>query len=96
MPYNAELADIALTIARRAAELARQRRDDGVEIAASKSSLSDIVTRADRESEQLIRDALAASRPNDGFFGEESGGASGARTRSAGQTMPVPWPGPRR
>lgn len=77
MPYNAELADIALTIARRAADLARQRRADGVEVAASKSSLSDIVTRADRESEQLIRDAIAASRPNDGFFGEESGGATG-------------------
>ena len=51
MPYNAELAEIALTIARRAAQLAWQRRTEGVEVAASKSSLSDIVTRADREAE---------------------------------------------
>jgi myo-inositol-1(or 4)-monophosphatase len=77
MPYNAELAEIALTIARRAAQLAWQRRTEGVEVAASKSSLSDIVTRADREAETLIRDAISAARPNDGFLGEESGGGSG-------------------
>ncbi|MFF1571151.1 inositol monophosphatase family protein [Leifsonia sp. NPDC058292] len=77
MPANAELLEIALTIAHRAADLARQRRDEGVEVAASKSSLSDIVTRADREAEDLIRDAIAAARPDDGFYGEESGGAEG-------------------
>ncbi|MFF1877067.1 inositol monophosphatase family protein [Leifsonia sp. NPDC058230] len=77
MPSNAELLAIALTVARRAGELARQRREAGVEVAASKSSLSDIVTQADRESENLIRQAIAAARPNDGFFGEESGGAEG-------------------
>jgi len=76
MTSNAELLEIAATIARRAAAFAWQRRRDGVEIAASKSSLSDIVTRADRETEQLIRDTLAASRPRDGFLGEESGGGS--------------------
>jgi myo-inositol-1(or 4)-monophosphatase len=74
MPSNAELLDIALTIARRAAALAKQRREEGVEVAASKSSLSDIVTQADREVENLIRDAVAAARPDDGFYGEESEG----------------------
>jgi myo-inositol-1(or 4)-monophosphatase len=74
MTPHAELLEIATTVARRAAAFALQRRRDGVEIAASKSSLSDIVTRADRETEQLIRDALAAARPRDGFLGEESGG----------------------
>lgn len=74
---TAELRDIAVTVARRAATLARQRRQDGVQIAASKSSVSDIVTRADREAEDLIRGALAAARPADGFFGEESGGDAG-------------------
>ncbi len=78
MPSNAELAEIALTVARRGAAFAQQRRRDGVEVAASKSSLSDIVTRADRETETLIRDALAAARPRDAFFGEESGGADGS------------------
>ncbi|WP_025156047.1 inositol monophosphatase family protein [Leifsonia aquatica] len=74
---SAELRDIAVSIAKRAATLAQQRRRDGVEIAASKSSVSDIVTRADREAEDLIRGALAAARPADGFFGEESGGDGG-------------------
>lgn len=78
MTSNVELLEIAATVARRAAAFALQRRQDGVEIAASKSSLSDIVTRADRETEQLIRDALAAARPQDGFLGEESGGGSSA------------------
>ena len=78
MPSNAELAEIALTVARRGAAFAHQRRLAGVEVAATKSSLADIVTRADRETETLIRDALAAARPNDGFYGEESGGAEGS------------------
>jgi len=77
MPSNAELRDIALTVARRAADLAYLRRTEGVEIAASKSSLTDIVTRADREVEHLVREAIAASRPRDGFLGEESGGGEG-------------------
>jgi myo-inositol-1(or 4)-monophosphatase len=78
MPANAELLDIALTIARRAAALAKQWREEGVEVAASKSSLSDIVTQADREVENLIRDAVAAARPDDGFYGEESEGTEGS------------------
>ena len=72
-----ELHEIAVTIARRAAALAQQRRRDGVEIAASKSTLTDIVTNADREVEGLIRDTLAAWRPHDGFFGEETGAVTG-------------------
>ena len=71
------LLDVALPIALRAAELVKLRRSEGVEIAASKSSAEDIVTLADRESETLIRDALAEARPDDGFFGEESGAGKG-------------------
>ena len=77
MTGNAELLDLAVTIAARAAELVKLRRSQGVEIAASKSSAEDIVTLADRESETLIRDALAEARPDDGFFGEESGAEKG-------------------
>ncbi|MDN4614069.1 inositol monophosphatase family protein [Leifsonia sp. F6_8S_P_1B] len=77
MPSNVELQEIAVTVARRAAVLAFQRRRDGVEIAASKSSIVDIVTRADQEAERLIRDAIAAARPRDGFLGEESGAGEG-------------------
>lgn len=78
MPSNAELLEIAVAVARRAAALAQQRRRDGVEIAASKSTLTDIVTQADREVEVLIRDALGAARPRDGFLGEESGAEIGS------------------
>jgi len=73
-----ELADLALDIAQEAGALARRRRDVGVAIAATKSALADIVTDADREVEQLIRDRIAAARPDDGFFGEESGAEPGA------------------
>lgn len=72
-----ELLDLAVEIAREAGELARRRRSEGVAIAATKSAIADIVTEADREVEQLIRDRIAAARPGDGFLGEESGAERG-------------------
>lgn len=72
-----ELLSIARTVAVRAGELARQRRSEGVEVAATKSSLVDVVTLADRETEDLIRSLLAEARPSDGFLGEEGGGERG-------------------
>ncbi len=77
MAAESHLLDIAQSIALRAGELVKLRRSEGVKIAASKSAPEDIVTLADRESEQLIRDALAELRPNDGFFGEESAADEG-------------------
>lgn len=77
MSANASLLAIARSIAVEAAHLARQRRQDRVEIAASKSSPEDVVTAADREVEQLVRRRLADARPDDGFLGEESGGGGG-------------------
>ncbi|NNC13426.1 inositol monophosphatase [Planctomonas sp. JC2975] len=69
---TAELLDLARTIALEAGELVRSRREQGVEVAATKTAPEDIVTAADRESEDLIRGRLADARPGDGFFGEES------------------------
>ncbi len=69
----ASLASLATEIAREAGALAKRRRTEGVAIAATKSSLADIVTEADREVEELIRSRIAAERPDDGFLGEESG-----------------------
>ncbi|KJL36176.1 Inositol-1-monophosphatase [Microbacterium ginsengisoli] len=74
MTLPLELQSLAVEIAREAGELAARRRAEGVTIAATKSALADIVTEADREVEALIRDRLAAARPDDGFLGEESGG----------------------
>ena len=73
-----ELLDLARSIAITAGELVARRRSEGVEIAESKSSPEDIVTLADRESENLIRSMLADARPHDGFVGEESGADAGS------------------
>ena len=77
MPHENLLA-IARDVALRAGELAKLRRSEGVSVAASKSSPVDIVTEADRETEALIRAALADARPDDGFYGEESGAEKGS------------------
>ena len=69
---NAELLDLARHVATTAGELIHRRRSEGVEVAQSKTAPEDIVTFADRESEDLIRGLLAEARPGDGFFGEES------------------------
>ncbi|MDR6868165.1 myo-inositol-1(or 4)-monophosphatase [Microbacterium resistens] len=72
-----DLRLLAVEIAQEAGELARRRREEGVALAATKSSLADIVTEADREVEALIRARLVAERPGDGFLGEESGAEPG-------------------
>src|SRR5690554_5561355 len=74
---NDALLKLAREVALAAAELARRRRTEGVEVAASKSSVEDVVTLADRETEQLIRSMLADVRPSDGFFGEEGAADAG-------------------
>lgn len=71
------LGELAAEVAREAGDLARARRAAGVSLTATKSSLADIVTEADREVEELIRTRLAAARPDDGFYGEESGAQTG-------------------
>jgi myo-inositol-1(or 4)-monophosphatase len=72
-----ELLRIARSVAEEAGALAARLRREGVEIAATKSSPIDIVTAADRATEDLIRSRLAALRPEDGFLGEESGVGAG-------------------
>lgn len=78
MTTHDSLLDTATRIARAAGDLARTRREAGVRVAASKSSVEDIVTEADRETEELIRSMLADGRPDDGFFGEESAPDAGS------------------
>lgn len=77
MTLAGELGELATEIAREAGDLARRRRQEGVRLAATKSTLADIVTEADREVEALIRDRLRAARAEDGFLGEESGAEVG-------------------
>ena len=72
-----ELLELALDTARAAAELVSQRRAAGVTVAATKSSVVDVVTEADRASEELIRSRIMAARPDDGFVGEEGSSETG-------------------
>jgi myo-inositol-1(or 4)-monophosphatase len=74
---SSALLTLATSIAREAGELAARRRREGVEVAATKSTVVDVVTEADREVERLIRGRLADARPADGILGEEGGGHSG-------------------
>jgi len=78
----AELADLAVEVARQAADLVRGRAAAGVSVAATKTSSIDVVTEADRACEALIRERLVARRHHDAFLGEEGddvAGTSGVR-----------------
>lgn len=77
MTATSQLLTLAASIAMTAGELAARRRAEGVQVAASKSSLEDVVTEADRETEALIRSLVAEARPDDGFLGEESDATAG-------------------
>jgi myo-inositol-1(or 4)-monophosphatase len=66
-----QLLALARDVALEAADLVEARRSRGVEVTGTKSSPIDVVTEADRASEDLIRRRLLQARPDDGFLGEE-------------------------
>ncbi len=70
-PSNAELMALAELLAREAGDLVRAGRAAGVEVAATKSTVVDVVTAVDLASEELLRRRVAEYRPGDGFLGEE-------------------------
>ena len=85
------LREVAVTVAREAAAYVRARRAElfgppgsgEASRVATKSTVTDPVTAADTESEELIRRRLAELRPGDAFLGEETSG-DGEVTMSAG------------
>jgi myo-inositol-1(or 4)-monophosphatase len=82
MSTPAELLSLAIEAAHRGAEVVARMRADGVHVAGTKSSIIDIVTDADRESERMIRQTILHARPDDGILGEEGSsvvGSSGVR-----------------
>jgi myo-inositol-1(or 4)-monophosphatase len=82
-PESDELCGLAVRVAREAGELLATRAG-GVEVAATKSSPTDVVTEMDRRAEELIRRRILAARPGDAILGEEageSGDAAGAPVR---------------
>jgi len=66
-----QLHELAVSSAREAADLVHTARRDGVTIADTKSSSSDVVTVMDRRSEALLVDRILSARPDDGILGEE-------------------------
>ncbi|AWB92073.1 inositol monophosphatase family protein [Aeromicrobium chenweiae] len=67
-----ELYDLARAVGLEAAEFVRSSRPEGrVDVAATKSSDTDVVTEIDRACERLIRERIFSARPDDGFAGEE-------------------------
>ncbi|MEU0265255.1 inositol monophosphatase family protein [Nocardioides sp. NPDC006303] len=81
-PKSGDLLALAVATARAAADLVRERAAGVVEVAATKSTVTDVVTEADRDTEALIRRLISQERPEDAFFGEEGEetmGTSGVR-----------------
>ncbi|MDE3723886.1 inositol monophosphatase family protein [Nocardiopsis sp. N85] len=70
------LRDLAVRVAVEAGELAAEGQA-GVTVLDTKSSPTDIVTKMDRATEDLIRSRLLAARPDDAILGEEGGDESG-------------------
>lgn len=69
---ESSLYDLARAVGQEAAAFVRASRPDGrVEVAATKSSATDLVTEIDRACERLVRERIFAARPDDGFVGEE-------------------------
>jgi myo-inositol-1(or 4)-monophosphatase len=83
-PSPIELLALAQEAGRAAADLVRDRARRTVEVAATKSTDTDVVTEADRASEELIRRIILAKRPDDAFLGEEGGQSEGAAEGSSG------------
>jgi myo-inositol-1(or 4)-monophosphatase len=83
-PVAGELLALAVTVARRAAEVVRARRAEGVADVGTKSTVTDLVTEADRAVERLIVEQIRHRRPRDEFLGEEYGGDYGGGDRAPG------------
>lgn len=75
---TAALLALAVDAAGAAARLLVERRPPGaLEVTATKSSATDIVTVMDEAAERLLVEHIHAARPDDGFVGEEGADATG-------------------
>ncbi|HSR24765.1 MAG TPA: inositol monophosphatase family protein, partial [Candidatus Eisenbacteria bacterium] len=76
---SADLLALAEDAARAAARLVVERRPEGdLEVTATKSSATDIVTVMDKAAERLLVEHIRAVRPDDGFLGEEGSDVAGS------------------
>ncbi len=70
---------LAASLVRDAGGLAARMLAEGLSVE-QKTSVSDVVSAADRAAEERIARRLAAERPDDGLVGEEGASRAGART----------------
>jgi myo-inositol-1(or 4)-monophosphatase len=71
------LRELALDAAGQAAVLLVDKRPDRVDVAATKSSPTDVVTEMDRSAERLIVNLIKERRPDDSVLGEEGSADTG-------------------
>ena len=79
LPDPAELVELerlAVELALEAGGLIVDERPDDLGVSKTKSSATDVVTVMDQRAQDLLRSRLHAARPQDGFLGEEEGGAT--------------------
>jgi myo-inositol-1(or 4)-monophosphatase len=72
-----ELRALAEAVAREAGALLRAAFEGPELRVSAKSTPTDLVSEADHAAERLIRDRIAAARPDDGVLGEEGGDRAG-------------------
>lgn len=79
MTEHEDLLTLARQVGREAAAFVADRRPAGrVDVSATKSSPTDVVTEIDEACERLIRERIFAVRPDDGFVGEEGDDVAGS------------------
>jgi myo-inositol-1(or 4)-monophosphatase len=67
------LEQLAVSLATEAGRFVRDERPDVVSVAETKATVLDVVTVMDTRCESLLRERIAAARPDDGILGEEDG-----------------------
>jgi len=72
-----ELEELAVSVARAAGRFIVDERPRALGVLDTKSSINDIVTVMDQQSEALLRRHLLAARPDDAILGEEDGASAG-------------------
>lgn len=73
-PSYPDLLELALAVAREGGELALRYARDRDALGVEKKGVQNLVTRADREVEDLVRERLVSGAPGSHVFAEERGG----------------------
>jgi myo-inositol-1(or 4)-monophosphatase len=78
-----DLLALAVSAAERVGRFLLEERPRDLEVAATKSSPTDVVTAMDTAAERMLDDLLRADRPDDAFLGEEGTSVAAGRSSPA-------------